>query len=65
MNEQKAAQQRAAGTEVLGHECCWHPLSSEYSILQPGHLLLRCCKCPATKTQHADHWLADYDRGLR
>lgn len=38
------------------HEHCYHPFNGPVSmVLEDGHVLLKCCKCPATKTEHQDH----------
>lgn len=38
------------------HECCWHAYEGpSMVVLEDGHILQKCCKCPATRTIHKDH----------
>lgn len=27
-----------------------------HMVIEPGHVLVKCCKCRAAQTQHIDHW---------
>lgn len=35
---------------------CFHPFRGPLlMVVQDGHVVVKCCKCPETKTEHADH----------
>jgi len=39
------------------HEHCMHPFEGAlHMVLQPGHVLLKCCECDHAETKHKDHW---------
>lgn len=35
---------------------CWHAYQGAYHmVLKDGHILQKCCRCPATRQVHRDH----------
>ena len=43
-----------------GHCCesghCWHAKHGAiWMVVKDGHVILECCRCPATRSVHADH----------
>lgn len=48
------------GSEEDGHCCgsdhCWHAKRGAiWMVVKDGHVIQECCRCPATRSVHADH----------
>lgn len=43
------------GEESMICDHCWHFFrGASYAVLPDGHVVMKCCKCPATDTIHRD-----------
>ena len=60
MPDRRSKQDRRRGPLERRMGCgqvhCFHIYRGPMHMVIPdGHVALRCCRCPAMKTQHADH----------
>lgn len=41
---------------TIGHLHCWHAYRGAiFMVIPDGHMVQKCCKCPATRTVHVEH----------